>query len=443
MNTQTNYATDFCSENLTGINLLEKNVADYPASSVARLMLLYHYKKTNNPQFEELAKQTGIYLNNPSWIQFQLNQISPEEHKRQEIVDAVKHLEEENLPAPEGGKEISFEEKKQELISKSENKSVEKELPANEIFEEIPERSDDENNKETIADKELLLPVNEQTIENVSLKNEPEKELPFEEKKEELISKFENTFGEKELPANEIFEEIPERLDDENNKETVADNEELSLPVNEQINGNISLENEPEKELFLEEKKEELPETKSEDKNSPSTANEEITGNSVSKDPIEEKSFYDIKIPEKEQKESEFETSELNLFPEETDETEISFEPLHTVDYFASQGIKISEEDLTNDHLGKQVKSFTAWLKSMKKLHPGQLPDQNEVVEKIIQSASESSNQDAHVLTEAMAEVLVKQNKKEKAIEMYQKLSLLNPSKIAYFAAKIESLKIV
>jgi hypothetical protein len=77
MNTQTNYATDFCSENLTGINLLEKNVADYPASSVARLMLLYHYKKTNNPQFEELAKQTGIYLNNPSWIQFQLNQISP------------------------------------------------------------------------------------------------------------------------------------------------------------------------------------------------------------------------------------------------------------------------------------------------------------------------------------------------------------------------------
>jgi len=40
-----------------------------------------------------------------------------------------------------------------------------------------------------------------------------------------------------------------------------------------------------------------------------------------------------------------------------------------------------------------------------------------------------------------MAEVLVKQGKSEKAIEMYQKLSLLNPSKSAYFAAKIERIK--
>jgi len=118
----------------------------------------------------------------------------------------------------------------------------------------------------------------------------------------------------------------------------------------------------------------------------------------------------------------------------------IAFEPLHTVDYFASQGIKITAEELEKDHFGKQVKSFTAWLKSMKKLHPAQVPEQNEVIEKIIQTSSEVSNQDANILTEAMAEVLVKQDKKEKAIEMYQKLSLINPSKSAYFAAKIESL---
>jgi hypothetical protein len=77
----------------------------------------------------------------------------------------------------------------------------------------------------------------------------------------------------------------------------------------------------------------------------------------------------------------------------------------------------------------------------MKKLHPGQLPEQNEVIEKLIQTSSEASNQSVNVLTEAMAEVLVKQGKSEKAIEMYQKLSLLNPSKSAYFAAKIESIK--
>jgi DNA-dependent RNA polymerase auxiliary subunit epsilon len=127
----------------------------------------------------------------------------------------------------------------------------------------------------------------------------------------------------------------------------------------------------------------------------------------------------------------------------ENEEQLIAFEPLHTVDYFASQGIKISEEALENDHLGQQVKSFTAWLKSMKKLHPGQLPEQNEVIEKIIQSSAEVSNQNANILTEAMAEVLMKQGKREKAIEMFEKLSLMNPSKSAYFAAKIESLKTI
>ncbi|MBC7903805.1 MAG: hypothetical protein H7Y27_10290, partial [Gemmatimonadaceae bacterium] len=49
--------------------------------------------------------------------------------------------------------------------------------------------------------------------------------------------------------------------------------------------------------------------------------------------------------------------------------TEVLFEPFHTVDYFASQGIKTDkQEDNPQDRLGKQLKSFTGWLKSMKKL---------------------------------------------------------------------------
>jgi hypothetical protein len=119
----------------------------------------------------------------------------------------------------------------------------------------------------------------------------------------------------------------------------------------------------------------------------------------------------------------------------------IAFEPLHTVDYFASQGIKINDELITNDKLGSQMKSFTAWLKSMKKLHPGRLAEQNIATEKLIQTSAEESNVNTEVLTEAMAEVLIKQDKKEKAIEMFSKLSLINPSKSAYFAAKIESIK--
>jgi hypothetical protein len=45
------------------------------------------------------------------------------------------------------------------------------------------------------------------------------------------------------------------------------------------------------------------------------------------------------------------------------------------------------------------------------------------------------------VVTETMADVWIKQGEIEKAIDIYNKLSLLNPSKSDYFAAKIRDLK--
>lgn len=120
------------------------------------------------------------------------------------------------------------------------------------------------------------------------------------------------------------------------------------------------------------------------------------------------------------------------------------FEPMHLVDYFASQGIKLSEEVQTADKLGKQLKSFTEWLKTMKKIPSaagGQEAENAGHGVSAIQSLAEKSNKEDDVLTESMAEVFAKQGKKDKAIDVYQKLSLLDPSKIAYFAAKIEQLK--
>ncbi|MFZ4056589.1 MAG: hypothetical protein ACOYKE_00555 [Ferruginibacter sp.] len=118
------------------------------------------------------------------------------------------------------------------------------------------------------------------------------------------------------------------------------------------------------------------------------------------------------------------------------------FEPLHTTDYFASVGIKISDQVLASDRLGIQLRSFTDWLKTMKKLHGDQIPVQNTVkAEENVQHLAEISNTKEEIVTEAMAEVLVQQGKKNKAIEVYQKLSLLNPTKIAYFAAKIDQLR--
>ena len=119
----------------------------------------------------------------------------------------------------------------------------------------------------------------------------------------------------------------------------------------------------------------------------------------------------------------------------------LAFEPMHLVDYFASQGIKLSDEVQTADKLGKQLKSFTEWLKTMKKIHVPATETSTGNADITVQTMAEKSNAEDEVLTEAMAEVLAQQGKAGKAIELYQKLSLLNPSKSAFFAAKIEQLK--
>ncbi|RTL56362.1 MAG: hypothetical protein EKK37_18000 [Sphingobacteriales bacterium] len=122
-------------------------------------------------------------------------------------------------------------------------------------------------------------------------------------------------------------------------------------------------------------------------------------------------------------------------------ETELKFEPLYAVDYFASQGIKHVAEQLPADKFGKQLRSFTDWLKTMKRLPAEENAEINETDEKKIKAEAEDSNEIKEVVTEAMAEVLIKQEKTHKAIEIYQKLSLQHPEKSPYFAALIEQLK--
>jgi hypothetical protein len=305
MNTGTNYAELFYSKIDNDIHTLEKNVSNYPASSIAQFLLLYHQKKNNQAEFNNLAKQKGIYFNNPLWIGYQLSQ----------------------------------------LVSADEDELVI-------VAEDLPENVESET-----------IPTNETEIQ----------------------------MGTSEVDLQENLAVSEELIEPEQTDENIS-NHENEIKINEEV---------------------------------------EIDAEAVSQNP-DLKTFDSINAEEPVTIETKEETEE---------EESVSFEPLHTVDYFASQGIKISEESLGNDELSKQVKSFTGWLKSMKKLHPDQTPQQNDVIEKIIQSSAEASNAEANVLTEAMAEVLIKQNKKEKAVEMYEKLSLINPSKSAYFAAKIESLK--
>lgn len=182
------------------------------------------------------------------------------------------------------------------------------------------------------------------------------------------------------------------------------------------------------------------------------------TDENLSEEEIEEKieeKPEEINIPNvdvQEQKEVEEFLEEPKMFPKEEpkpetilsespENEELTLEPLSMRDYFASQGITIPTELLENDKLGLQMKSFTAWLKEMKRLHSNKLPTQNPAIERMIRSSAEKSNSQQEILTETMADILIKQGRPDKAIELYEKLSLMNPSKSTYFAAKIDILK--
>jgi len=121
---------------------------------------------------------------------------------------------------------------------------------------------------------------------------------------------------------------------------------------------------------------------------------------------------------------------------------DLLFEPFHTVDYFASQGINFKEEEKPADKFGQQLKSFTDWLKTMKRLPVvEESGSEKPIAEKKVEELAEHSITERDVLTIAMAEVWEKQGNNAKAIDIYNKLSLLEPSKSPYFAAKIEELK--
>ena len=122
---------------------------------------------------------------------------------------------------------------------------------------------------------------------------------------------------------------------------------------------------------------------------------------------------------------------------------EIGFDPYHTIDYFASQGIKLKLEELAKDKLGQQLKSFTEWLRSMKRVGPAAINNTSldDSTQQAIQSIADTSIEGKDIVTEAMAEVWVKQGNYRKAIAIYEKLSLQNPVKSPYFADRIQQLK--
>lgn len=149
-------------------------------------------------------------------------------------------------------------------------------------------------------------------------------------------------------------------------------------------------------------------------------------------------------------------------------------------DYFAAEGLKIDHqfpEDISSlkketsntlnwddENKPMVVMSFTEWLAFISKKQAKEKAEEEsksalkalwqkeklakaieeeseEIPEEVFEMAVNSILPQDEIISEAMADIYARQNKIEKAIEMYKKLSLQHPEKNTYFAEKIASLQ--
>lgn len=149
------------------------------------------------------------------------------------------------------------------------------------------------------------------------------------------------------------------------------------------------------------------------------------------------------------------------------------FQPIYTEDYFLHQGIPVSdalpeEKDLPHQTGEKNpntlmvMMSFSEWLQHFKtskqkekeeaedrkalkamwqkeKLAAALEEEGEEIPESVFEMAVNSIAKEEGLASESLAEILIKQGKYDKAIDMYKKLGLRNPQKNAYFAGKIDA----
>ncbi|MEI8280074.1 MAG: hypothetical protein WCG87_09945 [Bacteroidota bacterium] len=157
-------------------------------------------------------------------------------------------------------------------------------------------------------------------------------------------------------------------------------------------------------------------------------------------------------------------------------EKENLIQPYYTEDYFLHVGIPVSNDIPEEvDQLSVQntpvedpkslmvVMSFTEWLTHFKtkgekakeeqqdqknlktmwqkeKLAAAMEEENEEIPENVFAMAVNSITKEDDLASESLAEILIKQGKHDKAIDMFRKLSLRNPQKSTYFARRIEGL---
>ncbi len=169
-----------------------------------------------------------------------------------------------------------------------------------------------------------------------------------------------------------------------------------------------------------------------------------------------------------------------NRFKNDDVLSDIPVMPYSAVDYFEQQGISVEKEantiienEIQEQKNGKNIDvrdkslmvmmKFSEWLLHFKKTandkqseDEGQKAlkamwqreklaatfedDSEDIPDNVLEMAVNSITQEEGLASESLAEIYVKQQKFDKAIDMYKKLSLQFPEKNTYFASKIEEI---
>lgn len=394
------------------VESLQTVAAKYPSFGVASFLLAKKAQENNHPGYDEFARHAVLHFSNPYWFHFKLNEESLMEGEENSGKAQVQ-------PAtPALAEEIVTEKTVTEELNSLQ--PVEEEIIATETDDIVP-----------------LVPVEELPIEEDEIVPTPPKdEVPVEE--DEIIPL---------VPREEITIEEDEIVPTPARDEVAVEEDEIIPAV---LPEEVPLEEDEVVPTMLDEAiiEDEHPTVISEAHIPQAAEDSDATAKEEGLEDNEE-AYDDVPAENNEVLASAKISSVLQDQMEEfnkpvTTDTPIPIEtsPYHTVDYFASQGIKLSQELQKQDNLGVKVKKFTDWLKQMKRIGPAPADlGIDEAAEHQVQDIAATSNQTKEVLTEAMAEVLAKQGMNEKAIQVYKKLSFLHPDKSAYFAAKIQHLK--
>jgi hypothetical protein len=443
----------FGKQSLEEVSLEEIHhvLAEFPSFNVAHYLLSRKLKLENDPAYEEETRKTALYFNNPVWLQWLLGEDIPdapffvseaggpaeEEHTvnetYSEIQEHVPIVNEEFRHEP--GEEITVnEEYAQEAAA----------VPViHDAFENVPA-------EHSPADQDVLVEP-----EPVAIMTEWETIIP-ESKPAEIETGFEASDFAEDTEPQRVYREVanePEAFEKEPEHSEAAVEYEASDFVQETKPEPLYPEvaTEPEVAEIIPEKDPEPADLVNESEVSDFIADNQAIEEIQETEPVSREEFK----PEPEEfisesaighQQSTVPVSEITAQPTPVFDTKkaesIVFEPYHMVDYFASQGIKLVLEENPQDSFGKQLKSFTDWLKVMKKIPARSISGNTDEREaERIRHFAANSIEERDILTETMAEVLAKQGMYENAIALYQKLSLIYPPKSAYFASRIEQLK--